>query len=125
LITAAMRDICRRAMHCGGVAAAPPAALSTLSVRLQIQFIIHENVIAALFKRVRFVLGLATGLASCERRYADLILAVADSQNAVKVNGGGAHLLSLRTALQVVFYHAWATDQFLTCFVRDADGRQI
>jgi len=125
LITVAMSDICRRAMHCGGVAVAPAAALSALPVRLQAQFMIDNNVSGALFQRVRLLLGPAAGLASRERLRADRTLAAAEPQNAAGVNGGGAHLLSPRAALQAMFDHAGATGQFLERLLQGADGRQI
>jgi len=125
LITAAMSDICHRAMHCGGVAVAPAAALSALPVRLQTQFMIDNNISGALFQRVRLLLGPTAGLAIRERLRADRTLAAAEPQNAAGVNGGGAHLLSPRAALQAMLDHAEATGQFLERLLRGADGRQI
>jgi len=125
LITAVMRDICRHAMHCGGVAVAPAAALRALPVRLQTQFMIENNVSEALFQRVRLLLGPAAGLASRERLRADRTLDATEPQNAVGVNGGGAQLLSPRAPLQAMFGYAGATGEFLGRLLRGADERQI
>jgi len=125
MITTAMSDICRRAMHCGGVAVAPAAALSALPVRLQIHFMIDNNVSGALFQRARLLLGPAACLDSRERLRADQNLVAAEPQNAAGVNDGASHLMSPRAALQAMFNHAGATDQFLKRLLRGADGRQI
>jgi len=125
LITTAISDVCRRAMHCGGVAVAPAAALSALSVHLQNQFMIDNNVSGALFQRVHLLLGPAACLASRERLSADQNLDAAELQNAAGVNHGASHLMSPRAALQAMFNHAGPTDQFLKRLLRGADGRQI
>ena len=125
LITAAMDDICRRAMHCGGVAVAPTAPLSALPVRLQTQFIIDNNVSGALFQKLRLLLGPAAGLASRERLRADRALAEAEEHHVAGTNGGGAYLLSPRAALQATFDYAVSKERFLERLVRGADGREI
>jgi len=125
LITAAMSDICRRAMHCGGVAVAPAAALSALPVRLQTQFMIDNKVSGEIFQRVRLLLRPAAGSASRERLRADRALAAAELQHAAGVNGGGSHPLSPRAALWALFDHAVATGQFLERLLRGGDGREI
>jgi len=125
LITAAMDDICRRAMQCGGVAVAPTAPLSALPVRLQTQFIIDNNVSGALFQKLRLLLGPAPGRASRESLRADRALAEAEEPHVAGTNGGGAYLLSPRAAPQATFDHAVSKKQFLERLVRGADGREI
>jgi len=101
------------------------ATLSALPVRVQTQFMIDNNVSGALFQRVRLLLCPAAGFASRERLRADRALAAAEPQHAAGVNGGGAHLLSPRAALQALFDHAVSTGQFLERLPRGTDRRHI
>ncbi|OSX73436.1 hypothetical protein BU14_0348s0013 [Porphyra umbilicalis] len=112
-------------MHCGGVAVAPTAPLSALPVRLQTQFIIDNNVSAALFHKLRLLLGPAACLASREPLRADRALAETEEPHFAGTNGGGAYLFSPRAALQATFDHALSKKQFLERLVRGEDGREI
>lgn len=101
-LTAAVRDLCRRANQSDGVAVAPVAVPNVaLSIRVQNQFILDNNMTTTLWQRVRLLLGgPASGLASRELLRRDLRTAQAEARKLVVSDGQGAFLVTPRTAVQ-------------------------
>lgn len=126
-LTAAVRDLRRRANQRGGVAVAPVAVANVpLSVRMQNQFILDNNMSRTLWQRVRLLMGgRASGLASRELLRRDLRTAQAEARNLVMSDGQGAFLVTPRAAVRGLLDDLLAVGQFFERLLRGPDGEEI
>jgi len=124
--SAVMDDVCRRARASGGVALAPIAAVSALSLRLQAQFMVDNNKRGATFQRFRRLLGpRECRLATAQQLRAGLRSASEKEKKKATRNGDEVYLISRRAAVEALIFDLHRQNQFIERGLRGADGRAV
>jgi len=104
---------------------APVAAVPTLPVRLQNQFLLDNGVSGSLWRRFRLLLCTpGVGLATTQSLLADLRATKEGPRNPATTNGAGAFLVSPRVALQAMVDHLYESNQFIERFERGSGGAE-